>query len=134
MMTPPNPDRAALRRFGLVLGALVAGWFGLLMPLAFAWTYRRWPWLAGGGVAVLALAWPAALRPLQLLWHYLGLVLAWVNTRILLFLVYILVITPIGLVLRLAGKDPLNRRLDPSATTYRKLTPLRPSHHLERPY
>lgn len=41
--------------------------------------------------------------------HLLG----WLNTRIILTLVYLLIFTPAALLFRLLGKDPMNRRFDP---------------------
>lgn len=51
-------------------------------------------------------------------WMIFAKALGFVNTRILLTLFFYLVITPIGLLLRLFGKNPLNLRLDPEAKTY----------------
>ena len=48
----------------------------------------------------------------------LAFVLGFVMTRVLLTLVFYLVVVPIGLLMRLAGKDPLHRRRDPEAPTY----------------
>ena len=45
-------------------------------------------------------------------------VLGWINTRLLLGLFFYLVMTPVALVLRLAGKDLLQQRLDRSAKSY----------------
>lgn len=44
--------------------------------------------------------------------------LGWVNTRILLFLFFYLVITPVAVVTRLIGKDLLAQRIDPDADSY----------------
>jgi hypothetical protein len=54
---------------------------------------------------------------------YVGMMYAtfpigWVVTHVLLTAIYFAVFTPIGLALRLAGRDPMTRRLDPAATTY----------------
>ena len=42
----------------------------------------------------------------------------WLTTRLILALTYYLVITPIGLLLRLFGKDALQRKIDPGADSY----------------
>lgn len=101
-------SRPEERKFG-VLGAVV---FGLI---AF---WPLWPlhppraeWLLGAGVWLLvALIFPLGLRPLYRLWMGLGHVLGWINARIILALVFFCVVTPIGWLLRLVGKDPLRRR------------------------
>jgi hypothetical protein len=45
-------------------------------------------------------------------------VLAWVNTRLLLSFFFYGIITPVGLVMRLLGRDPLTRKIDRSQTSY----------------
>ena len=44
--------------------------------------------------------------------------MGWVFSHVLLGVTYYLVITPIGLILRLLGKDPMRRRFDREAKTY----------------
>jgi hypothetical protein len=51
-------------------------------------------------------------------WQLLFLPLAWSVSTLLLVFVYYLVLTPVGLVLRVAGRDPLRRRFEPRAASY----------------
>ncbi len=75
---------------------------------------------ASGFFAVFAAFAPMALLPLYRLWVKFAMVLAWVNTRILLSLVFYLVITPMAFTMRLLGKDPLDRKIDKTVSTYWK--------------
>lgn len=79
-----------------------------------------WPWLGGGGAFFLltGLFMEPILRPVHTAWMKLAHALGWLNTRLLLGLFFYLIMTPVALVLRLAGKDLLHRRLDRSARTY----------------
>jgi len=52
-------------------------------------------------------------------WMGLAEVLSWISTRIILAFVYFVVITPIGIVKRLSGWDPLNRRAASSESYWR---------------
>ena len=61
---------------------------------------------------------PQALRPVYQLWLKLALILAWVNTRIIMFAAFFLVFTPIGLVTRLLRIDLIKQRWDRKAETY----------------
>ena len=61
---------------------------------------------------------PMALLPAYRAWAVFARALAWVNTRLLLGILFYLMITPLGLVLRALGKDPLERAPDPAADTY----------------
>ena len=68
-----------------------------------------------GGLAILlaglALVAPSLLGPVHRVWMQVADALGWFNTRVLLGLVYFLVMTPTGIVMRLLGRDPLDRRL-----------------------
>jgi hypothetical protein len=79
-----------------------------------------WPWFAGGGSFFLltGLFAEPVLRPVHAAWMKFAHALGWLNTRLLLGVFFYLVLTPVALVLRLAGKDLLQQRLDRSARTY----------------
>lgn len=94
--------------------------FGVIGGILF-WKERpAAPYFAGASVffAFFAAFAPMVLLPLYRLWVKFALKLAWFNTRLLLALVFYLVMTPIGLIMRALGKDPLDRALDPSAESY----------------
>jgi hypothetical protein len=63
-----------------------------------------------------------------------GGALGWVNTRILLGVVFFGLITPMGLAFRMAGRDLLPRAFDPRATTYRVPKKPRPGAHMLRQF
>jgi hypothetical protein len=107
-----------LRKFGLMFAALC------VLAAAYA-IYKGsaiWPWFAGGAAFFLGtgLALRQLLRPIYIGWMTLAFALGWINTRVLLGVFFYVVLTPIGLVLRLTGKDLLNERIDRSAATYWK--------------
>lgn len=128
-------DARALRGFGLMIGAALGLVFGLLLPWLWGGAYPLWPWLVGGGLALTGGLKPVWLNPLHRGWMRLALALGWLNTRLILGLVFYGCMTPVGLILRLVGKDPLARRFDPKADSYRVATTLRPNQaHFERPF
>jgi len=53
---------------------------------------------------------------------------------IILAIVYFIVITPMGMVMRMMGKDPMRRTLDKSVASYRVISKVRDRTHMERPY
>jgi hypothetical protein len=61
-------------------------------------------------LVVAGLLIPTAARAFHVLWMKLAVALGYVNSRVLLTLTYYLMVTPYGVVSRLAGRDPLNRR------------------------
>lgn len=84
-----------------------------------------------GGIGVLLgaayYAVPALRRPMYMGWMYLVFPIGFVVSLVLLALVYFVVLTPIALMLRLAGKDPLARKFEPGAPTYWADRPKPPS-------
>jgi len=104
------------RGFGFVF----AGFFVLLSGLSWWRGHTAWHWALPLAAAflVVALTYPKALSPLNKLWLKLGLLLYKVVNPIVLGLLFFLTITPIGLVMRLAGKDFLNLRIDPNSKSY----------------
>ena len=54
------------------------------------------------------LAVPAALAPVYRVWMRLAEVLGWINTRVLLIVIFYLVVTPIGLMMRIFRRSPLD--------------------------
>ena len=104
------------RTFGLVMAVFfaVVGLGPALRGHAVNWS------LAGIGAvfaAVAAVA-PAVLAPLNRLWTKLGLLLNRVVSPVVLGVMFYVVLTPCGLLMRAFGKDPLKRSRDPLAKTY----------------
>jgi Saxitoxin biosynthesis operon protein SxtJ len=122
-----------LRSFGFTVGgifALIALW-----PLIVrAEDPRWWAVVAAGCLLVPAVVFPKSLTWVYKGWMALGHVLGWINTRIILGFVFYFVVTPIGIVRRLLGKDPMGRRLRPDLDSYRVPRNPRPASHLRRQY
>jgi hypothetical protein len=122
-----------LRSFGLMVGGI----FGViaLWPLVIRSAQPRW-WAAVIAVCLLV---PALLYPKSLYWPHkqwmaLGHILGWINTRVILGVIFFLVVTPIGVVRRWLGRDPMGRRFRPDLRTYRVERNRRPPSHLRNQY
>ncbi len=124
-----------LRKFGLIFGGLVIGLFGLLIPyLADSLFQRLWPWCLGGAVVGLALIWPPILKPLYLAWMKFGDIAGWVNTCIILLILFYLVVFPVGLLMKVFGSDPMRRKIEPEASSYRVDSLAAAKNNMEKPY
>ena len=105
-----------IRSFGIL--------FSILAIAVAAFSYYKnghaWPWFAGasGFFLVTGVLARPILRPVYILWMRFAAVLAWFNTRLLLGVFFYGILTPVGFIVRLLGKDPLTRRIDRSASTY----------------
>ena len=126
-------DNKQLRSFGLIVGgifAVIGVW-----PLVIHSAEPRWWALIVATLLVL----PAAIYPRSLYWPHkgwmaLGHVLGWINTRIILGMVFYAVVSPIGFVRRLMGKDPMGRQHRPDLESYRVIRTPRPPSHLTKQY
>jgi hypothetical protein len=107
-MRPAIP-LAQERSFGRGVGGML-----VLLAAYEAWRGRMTlaPVVGAAGLLLLVLsaAAPALLTWPSRAWWALARVLAWINTRLLLTAFFVVVLTPIGLVLRMLGRDPLQRR------------------------
>ena len=104
------------RRFGLTIAA-VCGIVGAMRTL-FGHRHSEW-WLSAGVViALLAMVRPAALAPFNRLWFKLGLVLYKIVNPVVMTVLFVSTIVPVGVLLRISGKDPLRLKPRPDATSY----------------
>jgi len=104
------------RTFGIVF-AVVFALIGL-WPLINGDDVRLWSLGVGAVFLLVAFVRSSLLAPLNRLWTKFGLLLHRVTNPLIMGIVFYLAVTPTALVLRLAGKDPLRRRIDRSAKTY----------------
>ena len=112
-------DGKQLREFGLGLALLVVLIFWGLLPWLGDRSRPPWPLVAGGVLALAALAWPVAIYPVYRLLLPVAKVVGVINTWLLLGAVFFGMLLPIGWVLRLLGRLQYETRLDPGAATYR---------------
>jgi Saxitoxin biosynthesis operon protein SxtJ len=112
-----NPTRRELRQFALI-------WIGFFALLGVYSLWRHdslqaavtlWVVAACG---LLGYVRPGVFRPVYVVWMALALPIGWTISHLLLLIVYYLVLTPIGLLMRLFGLDPMERKFDRAAKSY----------------
>lgn len=128
-----TPDRKGLREFGLVTGGIVAVLFGLFFPWLLGRPTPAWPWVIAGVLGTWGLVAPQSLGMVYRGWMKFGLLMSKVTTPLIMGIVFFVVITPMGLLFRLFGKDSLARRFENSAS-YRVPSEKPPAKNLERPF
>ena len=130
----PELDAKGLRRFALTTGAIVAVLFGALLPWVFGFRYPVWPWVVLLVLGVWGIAAPATMRPVYIGWMRFGLVLNKITTPLIMGTFFYVVIFPVGLAMRTLGKDPMRRRFDSTAESYRIASAKSPKDNFERPF
>lgn len=104
------------RSFGLVFAAVLA--IVALWPLKSGGDIRLWAAGAATALLVLALLLPRTLRPLNIVWFEFGALLQQVATPVVMGLLFFLAVTPVALLMRATGKDPLRLKRDAKAGSY----------------
>lgn len=130
----PKLDRQGLRNFGLMMAGFLATIFGVIIPLIRRHESPPWIWAIAIFFVTFALVAPNFLNPVYQVWMRFGLTLGWVETRIVLGLVFYVMMLPMGVVMRLLGNDPLRRDLQKRDASYRVPSKLRTKESLERPF
>jgi len=128
-----QPSTKDLRQFGLIVGG-VFSLIGLWPAIVRNEDPRLWSLVLGGILVALGLAIPPALKQIHSGWMKVGHVLGTINTRIILGIIYYGLITPMGVIMRLMGKDFMNCVSMQDATTYRVVRTQRPRDHMRNQF
>lgn len=132
----PDLDYNGLRQFGLILGGILVGVFGFLLPWKWQWNALPNWYCIGGGVVIVAWALidASSMRGLYRTWMRVVMPIGSIVNAVILAIVFFLLITPMGLVHRMMGKDPMRRSLHSSASSYRIKSKVAARDHMERMY
>ena len=113
-----HPSRNTLRTFAVglvVLACVYAGWLGWHARLS---NTAAWGCGIVGGIGLLGVCVPPLLRWVYVAWMVVVFPIGWCVFQAMLAILYFAVIWPLGLLMRAPGRDPLQLRSDPNATTY----------------
>ena len=102
-----------LREFGFLIGLIFPFLIGWILPLFGGHSFRSWTLFISIPSIILAFTKPILLMYPYKAWMKLGHILGWLNSRIILGLVFLIVLQPIALIMKLLGHDPLRtKKLD----------------------
>lgn len=125
-------DLKELRKFGIIVG-------GVFTLIGF-WPYFRgedlrvWALMIGGALVALGGVLPQALSHVYRVWMVIGHAMGWINTRILLSIVFYGIITPLGVARRWFSADTIDHGFDAKVMTYRVMKKARPGSHMKRQF
>jgi hypothetical protein len=109
-------DKTTLRKFGFTVGTV------LLLVGIVLYLIGKSSSVVFGGIGILLILFglilPNILKPLNKIWMTLAVILGWFMSRVILFILYYVIITPIGIFLKLIGKDFLHLKIDKSSKSY----------------
>ena len=102
--------KKTLRQFGFLISftfPFLIGWF---LPLLGGHPFRVWTLFISMPAGILGTLRPSLLLYPYKAWMKLGHILGWVNSRIILGLVFFIVLQPIAFIMRILGHDPLRTK------------------------
>jgi len=102
-------DKITLKSFGLIMGVVFLAFWSLFF-------FRQNYAIAGNNLVVSSvffiagLVFPVLLKPVYIIWMWFAFTLGWINTRIILIILFYLIFTPVGLFMRLFGINLLGKK------------------------
>jgi hypothetical protein len=106
MMLPiaSKSDVGALRSFALTMAIAIPLIFMLVLPWLFEKSIPNWPIAMSMALALMQIFKPSLLYPIYLVWIVFASALGWLNTHLIMFVIFYFIIVPIGLFMRLINK------------------------------
>ena len=114
-----NIPKKTLRQFGFLIFftfTFLIGWF---LPLLGGHPFRVWTLFISMPAGILGILRPGLLLYPYIAWMKLGLILGWVNSRIILGLVFLIVLQPISIIMKSLGYDPL-KKINKDLSSYKE--------------
>tara|TARA_S200000501_G_C20554245_1_gene625850 strand:- start:91 stop:486 length:396 start_codon:yes stop_codon:yes gene_type:complete len=108
-----------LKEFGLLFGFGLIILIGFIIPSFSGHTFRTWTLIIGLPSILISFANPNLLFYPYKIWMFLGNILGWLNSRLLLGLVYLIILIPLAMIMKLFGYDPLKKRNYINKGTYK---------------
>ncbi len=99
-----------LQEFGIILGIFFPIFIGFIIPLIGGHDFKLWTLFLGLASLILAILNPKSLLYPYKFWMKFGLILGFINSHVILGLVFIFVLIPISIVMKMIGYDPLNTK------------------------
>lgn len=115
-ITSIRSGKKELRQFGIIIGIACC-----LLGVLLWWrgkTYYSYSFIIAAAFLFLGFTLPAALKPFHKVWMIISILMGWLMTRVILIILFYGILTPIGLIGRLCGKDFLDIKLNKNSPSY----------------
>ena len=112
-------DNKRLKEFGLLIGFGLPLLFGWFLPLIFDHEFKIWTLMISIPFFIIGLTKPSLLLYPYNFWMSIGHILGWINSRIILGFIFVIILLPLSFIMRMLGYDPLNLKKN-NLSTYKK--------------
>ena len=103
-------SKKQLREFGILIGLILPLLIGWILPAISGHLFRVWTIWVGLPFLILGIIKPKLLQNPYHIWMQFGYALGWLNSRIILGSIFIFVLQPISLIMRVFSYDPLRKK------------------------
>lgn len=115
-----QPSKKELKNFGLLLSVLLIFFCYVVFPLLFKVKMGLVPLVIALVISGLSVTFTNGVKPVFVVWSIIGLILNYVNSRILLSFTYFFVFTPVAIYFKLTGRDLMGKKYDLKLKSYRQ--------------
>lgn len=115
-----NISNTELRKFGIFVGSAFIVLLGFLIPYLNGHSFASFTLFIGIPLIFIGLIKPSLLSKVYKFWISLGHFLGWINSHLILGLVFIIILQPIAYFMRIFGYDPL-RKTRKNKQSYREI-------------
>ena len=115
-----SSSEKTFRYFGLLVGVLFPLFLGYVVPILTGHHFLIWTLFVGFSLIILAIFAPKLLRLPYKIWIGIGNFLGFINSRIILGVIFVVLMQPIALIMKIIGYDPIKRKRN-SSSSYREV-------------
>ena len=109
-------DKSDWKKFGITMGIILT-----IIGFSLLWKkniYCEYFFFLAASFFISGLILPSVLKPVYKAWMALSVVMGFIMTRVIMVIIFYLIVTPIGLIASLTGKEFLDMKIDKSAKSY----------------
>ena len=117
-----KPTTKNLQEFGITIGIGIPLIFGIIIPHIVGHPIRGWTIYIGIMFIIFGIFFPNKLKKTYKVWITIGEILGWINSKIILGMVFIIVLQPISILMKLTGYDPLSMKRNQKKSFREKCT------------
>ena len=114
-----NKDIQKYKEFGILMGTLIPTLFILVIPFLFNHERKYISIVIGLFFILTAISKPKLLKKPYIWWMKFGGILGWINSYLILGMVYLIVLIPISLIMKIFGHDPLSLNIKKTRTSFK---------------
>jgi hypothetical protein len=109
-------DKSDWRKFGITMSIIL-----ILIGLFLLWKrniYFEYFFIIAAAFLIPGLILPSALKPVYKVWMSLAAVMGFIMTKVIMIFIFYLIVTPVGLIASMTGKQFLDMKIDKNAKSY----------------